>query len=72
MMWAMPLYEVKYQEEDNWTEISDVELMDQLYRYHNKVTPVIKEMINGKEISTPDGTYRLKLRGGEQSEMPAA
>ena len=72
MMWALPLYEVKYHEEDEWNEISDVELMDQLYRFYNKVTPVIKEMINGKVVSTPHGTYRLKLRGGEQSEMPAA
>ena len=72
MMWALPLYEVKYQDGDDWTEISDVELMDQLYRTYHKVTPVIKEMINGKEVSTPHGTYRLKLRGGEQSEMPAA
>ena len=72
MMWALPLYEVKYHDEDEWTEISDVELMDQLYRTYHKVTPVIKEMINGKEVSTSHGTYRLKLRGGEQSEMPAA
>jgi hypothetical protein len=72
MTWAMPVYEVKYCEEDEWTEISDVELVDQLYRTYKKVTPVIKEMISGNEVSTPHGIYRLKLRGGEQSEMPAA
>ena len=72
MTWAMPLYEVRYSKEDEWTEISDVELVDQLYRSFNKVTPVIKEMIAGKEVNTPHGTYRLKLRGGEQPEMPAA
>ena len=72
MTWAMPLYEVRYSEQDDWTEISDVELVDQLYRSYNKVTPVIKEMIAGKEVRTPHGTYRLKLRGGVQPEMPAA
>ncbi len=72
MMWAMPLYEVKYREEDEWTEITDVELMDQLYRTFKKATPVIREMIMGKEVKTPHGIYRLKLRGGEQAEMPAA
>ena len=72
MMWALPLYEVKYHEGDEWTEISDVELMDQLYKSYNKVTPIIKEMILGKEVSTPYGIYRLKLRGGEQTEIPAA
>ena len=72
MMWAMPLYEVKYHEEDEWKEISDVELVDQLYKFYNKATPVIKEMITGKVVKTPHGIYRLKLRGGEHSEaLPA-
>jgi len=66
-MFAMPLYEVKYNEKDEWVEISDLELMDQLYRTYKKATPVIKEMIMGKEVITPHGRYRLKLKGGDQS-----
>lgn len=72
MMWAMPLYEVKYHEDDEWTEISDVELVDQLYKTFNRATPAIKEMISGKVVKTPHGTYRLKLRGGEQPEATTA
>jgi hypothetical protein len=72
LMFAMPLYEVKYHEEDKWTEIADIELMDQLYRTYTKVTPAIKEMIIGNEVETLYGIYRLKLKGGEQSEMSAA
>lgn len=30
-MFAMPLYEAKYHEEDEWVEISELKLMDQLY-----------------------------------------
>lgn len=67
-MFAMPLYEVKYHGEDEWMEISDLELMDQLYRTYKKVTPAIKEMIMGKEVETSHGIYRLKSKGGEQSE----
>jgi len=63
----MPLYEVKYHEEDKWVEISDLKLMDQLYKTFNKATPAIKEMIMGKEVKTPHGIYRLKLKGGDQS-----
>jgi len=65
-MYAMPLYEVKCHEADEWIEISDLELMDQLYRTYKKVTPAIKEMIMGKEVKTPYAVYRLKLKGGEQ------
>ena len=75
-MFAMPMYEVKYHEKDEWVEISDLELMDQLYRTYKKATPLIKEMIMGKEVKTPHGIYRLKLKGGnqgdEQSESSAA
>lgn len=76
VMFAMPLYEVKYHGKDEWVEISDLELMDQLYRTYKKATPLIKEMIMGKEVKTPHGIYRLKLKGGdqrgEQSETSAA
>ncbi|MBW2337244.1 MAG: hypothetical protein JRF47_10895 [Deltaproteobacteria bacterium] len=76
LKFAMPLYEAKYHEEDEWMEISEIILMDQLYRTYKKVTPAIKEMIMGKEVETPDGIYRLKFKGGEQggqqSELSAA
>jgi hypothetical protein len=69
---AMPLYEAKYQAEDEWVEISDIEIMDELYKTFTKATPAIKEMIMGKEIETPYGIYRLKLIGGEHQELSAA
>ena len=69
---AMPLYEAKYQKEDEWVEISDIEIMDELYKTFTKATPAIKEMIMGKEIETPYGIYRLKLIGGEHQELSAA
>jgi hypothetical protein len=75
LMFSMPLYEVQYHEEGVWREISELELMDDLYRMYKKVTPAIKEMIMGKEVETPYGRYRLKLKGGESnqkhSESPA-
>ena len=71
-MFTMPLYEAKYHENDEWVEISELELMDQLYRTYKKVTPAIKDMIMGKEVQTPEAIYRLKMKGGEQSELSAA
>ena len=68
LMFSMPLYEVKYDEGDVWQEISELELMDELYKTFSKVTPAIKKMIMGKEVKTSYGTYRLKLKGGEHSE----
>ncbi len=67
LTFSMPLYEAKYHEEDEWVEISELELMDQLYRTYNKATPAIKEMIKGNEVKTPYGIYRLKFKGGVQN-----
>ena len=64
-MHTMPLYEVRYHDREEWEEISDVELMERLYKTYKRVTPAIKEMINGKEVQTSDAVYRLKLNGGK-------
>ena len=60
MMFEMPQYEIRFHGEKSWKEVSEIELMDGLYKIYNKVTPAIKEMIMGKEVNTPDGVYRLK------------
>ena len=76
MRFSMPQYEVRFHEKTDWVEISELELMDGLYKIYRKITPAIKEMIMGKEVETPDGFYRLKLKGGEhgveQSELSTA
>ncbi|MDB4442495.1 hypothetical protein N9219_03635 [bacterium] len=70
-MYALPLYEAKYNEKEEWKEISEVELMEGLYKVFNKVTPAIEEMIEGKEIDTPEAVYRLKIKGGERPTITA-
>ena len=69
-MYSMPLYEARYSENDDWVEITDIEMMNGLYKIYKKVTPAIKEMIQGKEIRTPEAVYRLKFKGGDPEEVP--
>ena len=59
-MHIMPRYEVRYDQNGEWIEISDLEFMNGLYKLHRRVAPAIKEMIKGKELCTPDACYRLK------------
>jgi len=35
-MFAMPLYEVRYRDEKEWEEISEFELMNELYKVYEK------------------------------------
>lgn len=65
MRYAMPRYEAKIDGEDKWKEISDIEMMEELYKHFDRVTPAVKEMINGKEFRTSDARYRLKWKGGD-------
>ncbi len=62
MMFELPQYEFRFHGNTDWKEISEIQLMDGLYKVYNKVTPAIKEMIMGNEVKTPDAVYRLKPR----------
>jgi len=62
-MLAVPCYEFWCCDKNEWKEISEIEIMNRLYKIYKKVTPAIKDMINGKEVQTPDGLYRLRFRG---------
>ena len=59
-MYSLPRYEFRRHEANEWKEISELEIMNELYKSYNRVTPIIKEMISGKEVQTPKGLYRLK------------
>lgn len=63
-MSRMPRYEVRYDGNGEWIEISELELMDGLYKLYSRVTPAIKEMLKGKELRTPNAVYRLKWQFG--------
>ena len=58
----LPRYEVRYDTNGEWVEITDLEFMDGLYKLYRKASPAVKEMINGKELRTPGAVYRLKWR----------
>ena len=62
-MWTMPCYEFWCYDENEWKEIPEIEIMNRLYKIYKKVTPAIKDMINGKEVQTPDGLFRLRFKG---------
>lgn len=64
-MITMPRYEVRYDGTEEWKEISELELIDGLYKLYHRVTPAIKEMIDGNELHTPDADYRLRMEFGE-------
>ena len=65
MRYALPRYEMRVDDNDTWQEISDIELMEELYKHYDRVTPIIKEMMSGKELQLANAVYRLKWKGGD-------
>ena len=49
----------------DWEEVSEIIVFEKLVDEYGRVTPVLTDMIQGKEIITPDGVFRIKNCGNE-------
>ena len=60
MKFKMLHYEVRYFDKTEWEKISEVEVLESLQNAFVRVTPALRDMIQGKQVTTPDATYRIK------------
>jgi hypothetical protein len=60
MLFSMPSYEVKYHNKKNWEKISEAKVLGNLSETYGHITPVLQEMIDGKQVPTPTAVYRIK------------
>ena len=56
----MPVYQVKYHGEQDWQDISEIELLQKLHETHERVTPAIQPLIEGNQLLTAAAVYKLK------------
>jgi hypothetical protein len=61
----MSQFQVKYLDEDDWQEVSETFVLEKLVGVFDRITPLLAEMIRGKEIITPEGFFRMKNCGNE-------
>ena len=57
----MPKYEVRNIDGGRWEDISEKNFMESLVDIFDQVSPIMTEILHGKEVSTPYGIYRLKI-----------
>ncbi|MCP4622420.1 MAG: hypothetical protein GY850_02700 [bacterium] len=62
MMFEMPQYEVRDLNMSEWEDISEIDIMQKLHEYFDRVTPAIQQMIEGDEVLTQSAVYRLKVK----------
>ena len=60
MKFKISRFEAKCSNMDNWKMVSDVEALKMLQDNYGKVTPMINEMLRGKEIKIRQGALRIK------------
>ncbi len=56
----VPIYELKYFEENEWNAISEKDAIEGLLDNFERISPVISKMIHGTEINTQRGIFRIK------------
>jgi len=61
-MVIMNRYEVKYFDKGKWEEISEIDLLANLCETFERITPAVQEMIQGKQVLTPQAVYRVKAK----------
>jgi hypothetical protein len=56
----MPKYEVRDVDGGRWVNISEKKFMETLVDFFDQVTPIMTDILDGKEVITPYGICRLK------------
>ena len=58
-------YEFKDSKSDEWRKVSEANVLEKLVDVFDPLTPSLTKMLQGKEITTPEGSYRIKKSGNE-------
>ena len=69
MEFEMTQYEVKYLYKEEWEDISEGTVLINLLDSFNPITPILSEMVRGKEIVTSQAIYRMKICGNEGKDF---
>ena len=65
MSFQIPQFEFKHVGSEDWEEVSEITVFEKLVDKYGRVIPVMTDMMQGKEIVTPEGVYRMKNCGNE-------
>ena len=57
---TLPIYELKHSEGKYWNAVPEHAALEELLDSFERITPIIYEMLHGKEINTHRGIFRIK------------
>jgi len=62
MNYKLSQFEVKHIDTKNWRYISEVAALEILQNNYYRITPILSKMLKGKEITTPDGIFSIRIQ----------
>ena len=60
MKFEIHQYEFRYLNTAEWQDISEIDLMQSLHVFYDRIVPSIQKMIQGEQVMTQYAIYRLK------------
>ena len=60
MIFNLPLFEIKELSDKNWKKVSEKDFLTKLVDNFNLISPVLREMFQGKEFITSNCIYRIQ------------
>ena len=61
MIFKLPKFEIKNFSDNDWNKVSEKDFLLKLVDTFEVITPVLSDLIQGKEINTKFCIYRIKL-----------
>jgi hypothetical protein len=65
MQFMLSQYEFKDSNSDDWQKVSETFVLEKLVDIFDPLTPLLSEMVQGKEVITSEGVFRMKNCGKE-------
>jgi len=69
MQFEISHYEFKVSNSGDWQGIPEKLVLEKLVDFFDPLTPLLAEMIQGKEVTTPEGIFRMKKSGNKKNDF---
>ena len=67
MQFKISQYEFKDSNGDSWQKVSETFVLEKLADVFDPLTPLLSEMLQGKEVITSEGVFRMKKSGNKRN-----
>ena len=60
MLFKLPQFEIKHSSEKDWKKVSEKDFLIKLLENFDPITPVLRDMFQGKDLITCNCIYRIQ------------